>query len=124
MDQVSGPVVAAGRWDPRADEPDAAGGFVAMDLTLEATAARLASATLRHRGELEDFVYDNFPEVYRGFWERMSLETGVRILVDGVDPHRLVSALARHYPLRVEQEAKRLGATGLESPSSEARFKV
>jgi hypothetical protein len=64
-------------------------------------AEKLARQVLRHRGELEDFTYDHFPEVYKFFWERMPLSVGYTLLVENTPPDKLVGKLTDVYSIRV-----------------------
>ena len=74
--------------------------------------AELTRATLRNRGELEDFIDGHFPEVSPRFRSSMTYEAGLRLLLESVEPSRVVSTLAESFPRTVRQSVHHSPVTG------------
>ena len=64
----------------------------------------LASKLLRHRGELEDFVHEQFPRLYnKQDFGQFSYATGLNTLVRDVESDRLILTFVERYPSLVER---------------------
>lgn len=70
---------------------------------------RLTRFVLRHRGELEDFVYGEFQALYQKHkFESLSYDGGVRTLVEGVQADILTRAFVKCFPSTVESHLEDL----------------
>jgi len=80
-------------------------------------AESLARAALSHRGELEDFVHENFPRVHEQYWERIPYDAGIRLLVESEEPAKVVRTLADTFPSTVRSVIDKRVALGVKPPS-------